>query len=255
MIFVDTHTHLYAEEFLADSDEMIQRAISANVNIMLLPNIDLDSISAMKNLVEKHPNNCFPMMGIHPCSVTDKVEKELEIIKLELDSGYKYYGVGEIGMDLYWDKSTEPYQALAFTTQCEWAVERDLAVSIHTRNATKECINLLKSMKQTPNGVFHCFSGTLEEANIIINMGFKLGIGGVVTYKNSTLPEILKQLSPENLVMETDAPYLPPVPFRGKRNESSYIPLIAQKLADIYEIKLEDFASISSVNAENLFFT
>jgi TatD DNase family protein len=255
MYWIDTHTHLFAEEFIADSDAMIQRAIDANVHKMLLPNIDIDSIASMKDLAEKHPKHCFPMMGIHPCSVTQNVDQELGIIKQELDSGYKYYGIGEIGMDLYWDKTTEPFQTIAFQTQCEWAVERNLAISIHTRSAIQETLGILKTMKKVPQGVFHCFSGTLEEANEIIKLGFKLGIGGVVTYKNSSLPELLKQLSPEYLVMETDSPYLPPVPYRGKRNESSYIPLIAQKLADIYEIKLEEIALITNMNAEKLFLS
>jgi TatD DNase family protein len=194
------------------------------------------------------------MIGIHPCSVNENYKNELEVIKSELESGYKYYGIGEIGMDLYWDKSTQQIQAEAFLTQCEWAVKHQLAVSIHTRSATYETIQILKSMKQCPKGVFHCFSGSVEEGKEIIKLGFKLGIGGVITYKNSTLPETLKNFKPQDLVLETDSPYLPPTPHRGKRNESSYIPLIAQKVADTYEMNINEIAEITSENAQKLFY-
>jgi TatD DNase family protein len=254
MVFIDTHTHLFAEEFNEDIDLVIERAKQLNVQKMLLPNIDIESISAMKACAERFPNHCFPMIGIHPCSVNENYKKELEVIKAELESGYKYYGIGEIGMDLYWDKSTQQIQSEAFLTQCEWAVKHQLAVSIHTRSATYETIQLLKSIKQCPKGVFHCFSGSVEEGKEIIKLGFKLGIGGVITYKNSTLPETLKNFKPQDLVLETDSPYLPPTPHRGKRNESSYIPLIAQKVADTYEMNINEIAKITSENAQKLFY-
>jgi TatD DNase family protein len=254
MVFIDTHTHLFAEEFNDDIELVIERAKQLNVQKMLLPNIDIESIGAMKACAERFPNHCFPMIGIHPCSVNENTKQDLEIIKSELESGYKYYGIGEIGMDLYWDKSTQQIQSEAFLTQCEWAVKHQLAVSIHTRSATYETIQLLKSMKQCPKGVFHCFSGSVEEGKEITKLGFKLGIGGVVTYKNSTLPEILKNFKPQDLVFETDSPYLPPTPHRGKRNESSYIPLIAQKVADTYEMNINEIAEITSENAQKLFY-
>jgi TatD DNase family protein len=254
MVFIDTHTHLFAEEFNEDIDLVIERAKQLNVQKMLLPNIDIESICAMKACAERFPNHCFPMIGIHPCSVNENYKNELEVIKSELESGYKYYGIGEIGMDLYWDKSTQQIQSEAFLTQCEWAVKHELAVSIHTRSATYETIQILKSMKQCPKGVFHCFSGSIEEGKEIIKLGFKLGIGGVITYKNSTLPETLKNFKPQDLVLETDSPYLPPTPHRGKRNESSYIPLIAQKVADTYEMNINEIAKITSENAQKLFY-
>jgi len=253
MVFIDTHTHLFGEEFNDDIELVIERAKQLNVHKMLLPNIDIESIGAMKACAERFPNHCFPMIGIHPCSVNENYKNELEVIKSELESGYKYYGIGEIGMDLYWDKSTQQIQSEAFLTQCEWAVKHQLAVSIHTRSATYETIQILKSMKQCPKGVFHCFSGSVEEGKEIIKLGFKLGIGGVITYKNSTLPETLKNFKPQDLVLETDSPYLPPTPHRGKRNESSYIPLIAQKVADTYEMNINEIAEITSANAKELF--
>ncbi len=253
MYFVDTHTHLFAEEFQNDAELMIQRAVEQGVTSMLLPNIDVETIEITKAFAKQFSLNCFPMMGIHPCSVNENYKEQLQIIQNELFSGYQYVGIGEIGMDLYWDKTTENFQSEAFLQQCKWAVELNLPVSIHTRSATNETIRILKSMKQQPKGVFHCFSGSYEEGLEIIKMGFYLGIGGVITYKNSTLPETLKRIGFEHLVLETDAPYLPPTPHRGKRNESSYVPLIAQKLAEVFEVSIETIAEQTTNNAKNIF--
>jgi TatD DNase family protein len=253
MEFVDTHTHLFAEEFDQDRNEILERAIQAKVTRMLLPNIDSTSIKALKDTVDISPEHFIPMMGLHPSSVKEDFELELELVRKELYSEYPYRGVGEIGIDLYWDKSTLELQKNAFIKQCEWAVDLDLAVSMHTREANREVLDCLKSMQKMPKGVFHCFSGTIDEAKEVIDLGFKLGIGGVVSFKNSNLPELLKELPLESIVLETDSPYLAPVPYRGKRNESSYIPLIAEKLSLIYNVSIEQIATQTTANAVEVF--
>ena len=253
MVFADTHTHLFVEEFDLDREAVLNRAIQSRVKTLLLPNIDETSIEALKSFSALDTEHCFPMMGLHPCSVKENYKEVLELILKELDSGFKYYGVGEIGMDLYWDKTTLDWQSDAFLTQCSWAVERSLGVSIHTRSATYEAIKLLKQMKQVPRGVFHCFSGSYEEAQEIIKLGFCLGIGGVVTFKNSGLPEVLKRIPMEHLVLETDSPYLSPVPYRGKRNESAYIPFVAEKLSEVYGVSVERVAEITTANSKKIF--
>lgn len=253
MVFADTHTHLFVEEFDADREAVLHRAIQSRVKTLLLPNIDETSIEALKSFSALDTEHCFPMMGLHPCSVKENYKEVLNLILNELDSGFKYYGVGEIGMDLYWDKTTVDWQSDAFLTQCTWAVERNLGVSIHTRSATYEAIKLLKQMKQVPRGVFHCFSGSFEEAQEIIKLGFCLGIGGVVTFKNSGLPEVLKRIPMDHLVLETDSPYLSPVPYRGKRNESAYIPYVAEKLSEIYDVSVERVAELTTANSKSVF--
>lgn len=253
MNFIDTHTHLFAEEFLGDEKAIIQRAIHARVNRMLLPNIDETSIDVLKKFYSLDPEHCLPMMGCHPCSIKENYKEVLDLIKKELFSESVYIGVGEIGLDLYWDKTTYEWQVDAFIQQCSWAVELDMAVSIHTRSATYETIKALKSMKVHPKGVFHCFSGSVEEADEILKLGHYLGIGGVVTFKNSGLNNVLKNVPLERLVLETDSPYLAPVPYRGKRNESSYIPLIAEKLAEIYNVSVERIAEVTTENAIRVF--
>lgn len=253
MYFIDTHTHLFTEEFDEDRDQIIERAINNGVERMLLPNIDSSTIAALQNTIERYKSNCLPMMGLHPGSVKENYRNELIIIKDELFKNNSYIAVGEIGIDLYWDKSFIEEQKEVFITQCEWAVELDLPISIHTRSAFIEVIECLNSMSKIPKGIFHCFTGNKEEADIITALGFKLGIGGVVTYKNSLLPEVLRQLSLDSLVLETDSPYLPPVPHRGKRNESAYIPIIAQKLSDIFGVNIESVSQITSANAKQIF--
>jgi len=253
MEFVDTHSHLFSEEFDTDRQASINRALDSRVRTILLPNIDIDTIGRLKEFSQLAPENCLPMMGLHPCSVASNYKEHLSIIEAELFSDYKYYGVGEIGLDFYWDKSFAEEQKIVFMQQCAWAAELELGVSIHTRSATYEAIAAIKAMKKRPKGVFHCFSGSIEEANEIIKFGFKLGIGGVLTYKNSNLPEVLKQLSLDDIVLETDSPYLPPVPYRGKRNESSYIPLIAEKLSDVFSVSVETIANMTTSNAREVF--
>lgn len=253
MEFIDTHTHLFTKEFREDRRAVIERALSANVKSMLLPNIDIESISDLKTFTALSPQHCYPMMGLHPCSVKDDYKDQLVHIQSELFSGYKYYGVGEIGLDLYWDKSTFEIQMEVLLQQCQWAAELDLPVSLHTREAVTETITCLKSMHKRPRGVFHCFTGSLAEAEEIIKLGYYLGIGGVVTFKNSHLPEVLKQVPVECLVLETDSPYLAPMPYRGKRNESSYIPYIASRLAEIYDVNLETIAATTTATAKSIF--
>lgn len=253
MIFTDTHAHVYAEEFTDDSEDCFKRTIENKVSRVFVPNIDLASIEPLKSICEKYKENYFPMMGLHPCSVKDNYESELQLIYNELVSS-KYFAVGEIGMDLYWDKTTFEIQKAAFIEQANWAIKLNLPVSIHSRNSTKELITIIKNEKLINlRGVFHCFSGDAAEALELIKMGFYLGIGGVVTYKNSTLSEVLKTIGYDKLVLETDAPYLPPTPHRGKRNETGYIPLIAEKLAQIFEVSVAEIAEITTNNSKKVF--
>lgn len=254
MQLVDTHTHLYAEEFDADCDEMLQRAFKNGVTKILLPNIDSTSLQGMKNLCARYSDNCYPMMGLHPCSVKDDFETELALVEKELFSKYKYYGVGEMGLDLYWDKTFYPQQKTAFIQQAKWSIELNLPLSIHTREATDEAIELLSMPElKGARGVFHCFGGTTQQAEQIIGLGFHLGIGGVLTFKNSNLGEVLAPIDLRHIVFETDSPYLAPVPYRGKRNESAYILNIAQKLAELKDISQEEIAAITTANVAAIF--
>jgi len=251
--FIDTHAHLYADEFKEDISQIINNAQENGITQVFLPNIDEASITGLKDLVTRWPNYFVPMMGLHPCSVTENYKALLAIILAELNSADYYKAVGEIGIDLYWDKSTLPYQQDAFIIQCQWAVERNLPVAIHARDSTSVLIDILQKMENKPMGVFHCFGGTLEEAQQIIAMDMYLGIGGVLTFKNSNLKEILPLVPIERLVLETDAPYLAPAPFRGKRNESSYILHIAAYLSGVLNRSVEEIGEITSENARKLF--
>jgi TatD DNase family protein len=253
---IDTHTHLFSTEFDADRDLIIQNALDAGVSKMLLPNVDLDSIARMHELTEKFPENCYPMMGLHPCSVTEKWEEELAVIKSWLDKK-NYCAVGEIGIDLYWEKSTLEFQKKAFRQQIKWAKEKNLPIVIHVREAFEETFQIVDELNdKNLTGVFHCFTGNLEQANHILNYGgFKLGIGGVVTFKNGGLDKVLPHIDLEHLVLETDSPYLAPVPHRGKRNESSYLKIIAEKLAELKGVSFETVDSITTENAIALFST
>ena len=252
-MFIDTHTHLYSEEFNADRNEAIKNAISKSVSKFYLPNVDSKSISGMLQLVNEYPEHCFPMMGLHPCSVNETYLEELATIKQWLDKR-RFAAIGEIGMDLYWDKTFIKEQEIAFKQQIDWALEFNYTIVIHCRNAFDEIFEILSTYKKLPKGIFHCFSGNIEQAQQILSFGnFKLGIGGVVTFKNSGLDKVVEQLNLSDLVLETDAPYLAPMPYRGKRNESEFIPLIAQKIAEIKNMSLEDVAYITSKNALDIF--
>lgn len=252
-MFIDTHTHLYSEEFNVDRKAVILSAINLGVEKFFLPNVDSSSIQGMLELEQQFPANCFPMMGLHPCSVKENYLEELTIVKSWLDKR-RFFAIGEIGMDLYWDKTFVKEQEWAFRQQIEWAMEFNYTIVIHCRNAFDEIFAILKSYPKLPKGIFHCFSGTFEQAQHILDLGnFKLGIGGVVTFKNSGLDKVVEQLSINDLVLETDAPYLAPNPHRGKRNESAYIPLVAQKIADLKQLSIEDVALITTKNAEEIF--
>lgn len=253
MIFVDTHTHLYLDNFSEDRQQVVEKAIEQGVNYMLLPNIDSDSITEMVSLHNLFPKNCLLMMGLHPTSVKENYEKELETVEKDINTG-KYIAVGEIGIDLYWDKTFVEQQKDAFRRQLKLAKQNKLPVSIHTRDAFDEIYKIVKEeLTDDLKGVFHCFTGTTEQANLIMETGLKLGIGGVITFKNSSLQEVIRSIPLEFLVLETDAPFLTPTPYRGKRNESAYIPLIAQKLAEIKNISHSEVAAITTENAFSVF--
>lgn len=252
-MFIDTHTHLYADEFNADRTDIITNAINLGVEKLYLPNVDSSSIDGMLALERQFPNNCFPMMGLHPCSVKENYKEELAIVKSWLDKR-RFFAIGEIGMDLYWDKTFVKEQEFAFKQQIDWALEFNYTIVIHCRNAFDEIFEVLRSYPKLPKGIFHCFSGTIEQAQQILAFGnFKLGIGGVVTFKNSGLDKVVEQLNIHDLVLETDAPYLAPNPHRGKRNESAYLPLVAKKIAELKNLSVQEVEFITTKNAEDIF--
>lgn len=253
-MFVDTHAHLYHKQFDGDREDMLTRALESGVGALYLPNIDHDSVEAMHLLCEAHPDICFPMMGLHPSSVTADPVKDLAEVERALSSG-RYFAVGEIGIDLYWDKTWLGQQQEVFRQHIRWAKELRLPIVIHCRNSFEETIAIVEEEKDEHlRGVFHCFGGTVEEGRRILALdGFVLGIGGVITYPKSGLAQVMSELGPERCVLETDAPYLAPVPHRGKRNESSYIPLVAAELAKATGRSVEEIARITTANATNLF--
>lgn len=253
MKLIDTHSHIYSEAFNEDIAEAIQRAKDANVGQIFLPNIDSESIGPMFKLVKEYPNFCLPMMGLHPTSVKENYEEELAICEKWLNEE-KFIAIGEIGIDLYWDKTYLKEQLFAFEKQLTWAVERELPVVIHARDSFSEIFEVLESFKSKKlTGVFHSFTGNLEQANKAIDMGFLLGLNGIITFKNSGLDQVVKEIDTEHLILETDSPYLAPTPKRGKRNESAYVALIAEKLAEIHNLSLLEITEITSRNAKSLF--
>jgi TatD DNase family protein len=253
MIFIDTHCHLYLDDFAEDILEIIQRADYEGVKKFFLPAIDSNSFPQLMNLEKKFPGVCIPMTGLHPCSVKENYKEELRFVEKNLSEG-SYAAVGEIGLDFYWDRSFEKEQYEAMHTQVEWALEHDIPIVIHSRESIQQTIGLVKEHQRGRlKGIFHCFNDSYQSAREIIDLGFYMGIGGVITYKNSTLPGVVKQIDLEHFVLETDAPYLTPVPFRGKRNESSYIKFIAGKLAELKSINIEEVAAVTSANAEKIF--
>ncbi len=256
MILTDTHTHLYASEFDADRELMFKRAIDAGVSRLFLPNIDNSSTAGMFRLAKQYPENCFPMMGLHPCSVNENYEKELLLLEEMLENKeIKFYAVGEIGMDLYRDKTFIEEQKIAFRKQIEMSLKHNLPIVIHVRNAFNETIEIIKEYNNKElKGIFHCFSGTLQEAQQVIALGgFKLGIGGVVTFKNAGLNTIVTDIALEHLVLETDSPYLAPAPYRGKRNESAYLKIIAEKVAELKNCSLNNVADVTTKNSIDIF--
>lgn len=253
MILTDTHTHLYSEQFDEDQEAMIRRAIEAGVARFFIPAIDSSYTERMLELKQNHPDHVFLMTGLHPTHVQENHEQELQHVMEQLATG-KYVAVGEIGVDLYWDKTTKDLQMQAFHQQIEWALDYDLPIVIHCRDAFDEVFEVLKAHQgKGLHGIFHCFTGTLEQAQLAISYGMKLGIGGVVTFKNGKIDQFLDQIDVEHIVLETDAPYLAPVPYRGKRNESAYLTQIAQKVANIYEMDIQEIARITTLNSHKVF--
>jgi len=253
-MFVDTHTHIYLEDFNNDRKVIIEECYRLNVKKLFLPNIDLNTIENVIEISNKYKNICYPMVGLHPCSVKQNFRAELKVLKSYIKK-INPVAIGEIGLDLYWNKSTINEQIAAFKEQIKWAKEFNLPIVIHARNSYKEIFNVLDVLNNEKlTGIFHCFSSNLNDAKHILNYGgFKLGIGGVVTFKNSGLDKILEKIPLKNIVLETDSPYLSPTPFRGKRNKSSYIPLIAKKISEIYKRELSEIEKITTKNALEIF--
>lgn len=250
MKLIETHAHIYLPEFKSDLEEMLRRADETGIAEILMPAIDKSTHLQMLE-TEKHFVQCKAMMGLHPCSVNAKFNSEIDCVKDWLQKR-NFVAIGEIGLDLYWDRTHITQQYEAFHQQIELALHYHLPIVVHSRNATQECIEVVKNYPEL-RGVFHCFSGTIEQAQQLFAMGFYIGIGGVVTFKNSGLNEVIAQVGLRNVLLETDAPYLAPVPFRGKRNECSYIKLIAEKLATITCSTFEEVAELTTKNAKNLF--
>lgn len=253
MQLVDTHVHLYASEFDSDREQVIDLARKAGLEKLLLPNIDRESFPGMMELVKAHPGLCLPMIGLHPCYVGENYMEQLVLVEQELQRG-GYVGIGEIGMDRHWSLDHIVQQEEALRIQLKWAVQYDLPVALHTRNANDQVIAIIQDLNLPGlRGVFHCFSGSLEQARQMIDLGFFLGIGGVVTYKNAGIAEVLVHIPVEHLVLETDGPYLAPVPHRGKRNAPAYLVHIAERLAEVKGMPVEELASITTSNASKLF--
>lgn len=256
-MLIDTHTHLYSSQFDEDRKSEIESCLAQNVGKMLMPNVDSKSIKGMHQLADDYPNICYPMMGVHPCSIQpENWKEELQIAKDHLfNKTYNYIAVGEIGIDLHWDKSTLAIQQEAFATQIVWAKELGLPIVIHARESFNEIFEVVDQYNdENLKGIFHCFTGGKVEAEKIISYGdFLMGIGGVLTFKNGGVAEVIKDYALENFVLETDAPYLAPTPNRGKRNQSSYLPLIAEKMADTFGLSLPEIEVATTKNAEKLF--
>ncbi|WP_347172613.1 TatD family hydrolase [Polaribacter uvawellassae] len=252
-MITDTHTHLYSTQFDEDRNEMMQRAKDAGVSRFFIPAIDSSNIESMFKLEAEYPNDVFLMMGLHPTSVKENYKEELAHVKKWIDQR-NFYAIGEIGIDLYWDKSYLAQQQEAFRTQIQWAKEKKLPIVIHCRDAFDEIFEVLEMEKSDDLfGIFHCFTGTLEQAKKAISYNMKLGIGGVATFKNGKIDQFLHQIDIKHIVLETDSPYLAPTPFRGKRNESSYITQVVEKLVAIYEISFEEIAEITTENSKDIF--
>jgi len=253
MVLTDTHTHLYYETDGTKRAELIQRCNNNSITRLFLPNVDAGSVPQVFELTAAYPANCFPMLGLHPCSVKANWEEELNTI-MNAHGDHKIYAIGEIGIDLYWDKTFLTEQILAFKKQIAWAKSLKLPIVIHCRDAFDEVYNvLLEEQDDDLRGIFHCFGGTLEQAEKVIALGFYLGIGGIITYKNAGLDKILPQIDLKHIVLETDSPYLTPVPYRGKPNESSYLIYVAQKVAELYQKPIETVAEITTANSIQVF--
>jgi len=252
-MLIDTHSHIYLPEFDADREEMLAKADNEGVGLVLMPAIDTTTHEIMLKTEKDFDGKCLSMMGLHPCSVKENFQDELKVVK-EYFGKRRFVAVGETGLDFYWDLTFTKEQYQSFQTQIELALEYDIPIVIHSRNSTNECIEVIKqNQKGNLKGVFHCFSGNPEQAKQIIDLGFYLGIGGVVTFKNSGLDEVMKDVDMKHVVLETDAPYLAPVPFRGKRNECSYLKYVVEKLSEIKDVSKADIEKITTANAKELF--
>ncbi|MBC7439521.1 MAG: TatD family hydrolase [Flavobacterium sp.] len=253
MTITDTHAHIYSEEFQNDSSEMMQRAIDSGVKRIFVPSIDASFTKKMYEMEAQYPENIFLMIGLHPCYVKENYLEELQHVENEL-TNHTFYAIGEIGIDLYWDKTTLDIQKIAFKRQIQLAKKHKLPINIHCREAFNEVFEVLESEKSADLfGIFHCFTGNLEQAKRAIDLNMKLGIGGVVTFKNGKIDQFLNQIDIKNIVLETDSPYLAPNPYRGKRNESSYIVNVIEKLAAIYQLSVEEIAHITTANSKAVF--
>jgi TatD DNase family protein len=253
MHFIDTHAHVYAEELTSSMDMVIENSIKAGISKILMPAIDSTTLDAMLKVEAQFPGLCMAMIGLHPCYVKENYKAELKLVE-DWIGKRKFIAIGEIGLDFYWDKTFAKEQQLVFETQMQWALDLQLPIAIHTRNAMGETIEAVKPFaKKGLRGVYHCFSGSKESAEQIIDMGFHLGLGGVLTYKNAGVAEAVKDIPMEFLLLETDAPYLAPVPYRGKTNEPAYMIEVAKKLAEIKSMPLHEIAAITTNNAEKLF--
>ncbi len=253
MKLIDTHTHIYLPEFDADRDEAIKRAVQSGVECLLMPNINTDSVSPMLSAEQRYPGICYPMIGLHPTSVKEDYLSQLDKLE-DIASSHKFYAIGEIGIDLYWDKSHLNEQIIVFKRQIAFALKSRLPVVIHSRDSFPEVFKALDEFAGSGlKGVFHAFTGTLQDAEKAVGMGFKLGIGGIVTFKNSGLDKVVSETRLENIILETDSPYLAPVPYRGKRNESSYLCLVNDKIAEITGFSNVTTAEIIHTNSVQLF--
>ncbi|MFA5815831.1 MAG: TatD family hydrolase [Bacteroidales bacterium] len=253
MELTDTHCHIYLPEFDGDRDNTVQNAFASGITRIFLPHVDRSTTASLLDLADHYPQNCFPLMGLHPTSVNATFEQELKHTESLLDTR-KFYGIGEVGIDLYWGKTFRDQQEEAFRIQLGWASNRNLPVIIHVRNSHAETVQIIERSGLTNlTGIFHCFTGTLDQAREIIGMGFHLGIGGVSTFKNSGLDQVLPHIDPRWIVLETDSPYLAPVPYRGKRNEPAYLIHTASRVAHIYSMTIEEFGQLTTDNSQHLF--
>lgn len=253
MNFIDTHAHIYSNKFDNDRDEVIEAVRKVGLERIYMPNIDVESIDAMLACEQRYPDFCIPMMGLHPCDVKEDFQDQLATMYDWLKKR-PFAAVGEIGLDLYWDKSFFEQQKEALVVQIEWAKEFNLPIVLHCRESMDETIEIVRSCHESGlKGVFHCFTGNLDQANQIKELGFLLGIGGVATFKNGGMDQVIPHISLEHLILETDAPYLAPVPFRGKRNSPEYLPFIAEKIGDFLGVSVEEVAIKTKKNALNLF--
>ncbi len=253
MNLIETHAHIYSSKFDSDRDQVIEDIRNAGIERVYMPNVDVETIDAMLDCEQKYPDLCIPMMGLHPCDVKEDFQSQLYQMEGWLNKR-PFAAVGEIGLDLYWDKTFFEQQKEALRIQISWAKEKNLPIVLHCRESMDETIQIIKEEQDgSLQGIFHCFTGSLEQANEIVNLGFLLGIGGVSTFKNGGLDQVIPHLGLENLVLETDAPYLAPVPYRGKRNSPAYLPIIAEKIGDFLAISKDEVALKTKDNALNLF--